>query len=495
MVAMKPDQVQRQPANARQKYLIKAHGSPRSVIEGRVHEASTAQRQLASVRVVYSTQPKWQTQCDTYAPHRSLRRAELPSKVAIVHDWLTVYGGAERVLEQILLIAPHADVFALVDFLPEQERCFLGGRRPATSFIQHMPFAKRKYRSYLPVMPHAIEQFDLSSYPLVISSSHAVAKGVLTGPDQLHISYVHSPARYAWDLSHQYLRQSGLTSGLRSLAARYLLHQLRTWDVRCANGVDVYVANSEFIARRIWKFYRREASVVYPPVDVSRFPLCESKEDFYLTASRLVPYKRVDLVVETFRKMPDRRLVVVGDGPDFRRISADAPPNVQMVGFQPQSALLDYMQRARAFIIAAEEDFGIAPLEAQACGTPVIAFGKGGVLETVRGLQATQPTGTFFGEQNVDSLAAAISEFEAYRDDIVPQCCRELAMTFDTDRFRSTFEQLIHREFAEFGRRRVAPTKSRASQVLGSHVLDEDYAIRVRANGAFLRREHVIEGG
>jgi glycosyltransferase involved in cell wall biosynthesis len=381
------------------------------------------------------------------------RVVELPAKVAVVHDWLTVYGGAERVLEQILAIAPHADVFTLVDFLPEQQRGFLGGRRPTTSFIQHLPFAKRKYRSYLPIMPYAIEQFDLASYPLVISSSYAVAKGVLTGPDQLHISYVHSPARYAWDLSHQYLRQSGLTSGLKSVAAHYLLHQLRTWDIRTANGVDTYVANSAFIARRIWKCYRREATVVYPPVDISQFPLHEQKQDFYLTASRLVPYKRVDLIVAAFRKMPDRRLVVVGDGPDYRRIKAEAPSNVEMVGFQPQSALVNYMQRARAFIIAAEEDFGIVPLEAQACGTPVIAFGKGGVVETVRGLDSSMPTGAFFSTQSVESLVTAVEEFERRRDAFVPQWCREQAMQFSIERFHSNFARLLGRELDAAGKR------------------------------------------
>ena len=379
------------------------------------------------------------------------RGVELPAKVAIVHDWLTVYGGAERVLEQILSIAPHADIFTLVDFVPEQQRRFLGGRRPTTSFIQNLPFAERKYRSYLPIMPYAIEQFDLSSYPLVISSSYAVAKGVLTGPDQLHISYVHSPARYAWDLSHQYLRQSGLTSGLKSTAARYLLHQLRTWDIRTANGVDTYVTNSAFVARRIWKCYRREATVVYPPVDISQFPLHEQKQDFYLTASRLVPYKRVDLIVAAFRKMPDRRLVVVGDGPDYRRIKAEAPPNVEMVGFQPQSALVNYMQRARAFIIAAEEDFGIVPLEAQACGTPVIAFGKGGVLETVSGLDSRRPTGSFFPEQSAESLAAAVDEFESCRGNFVPQWCRDVAATFNVESFRSNFGRLLARELEAFG--------------------------------------------
>ena len=192
-------------------------------------------------------------------------------KVAVVHDWLVTYAGAERVLSQLLDMYPQADLFAICDFVPEQERAFLGGRVPKTTFIQRLPGAPTRYRSYLPLMPLAIEQLELSGYDLVISSSHAVAKGVLTGPDQLHISYVHTPMRYAWDLQHQYLRESGLNRGLKGWMARYFLHRIRLWDLRTANGVDAFVANSQFIARRIWKTYRREADVVCPPVDVDGF--------------------------------------------------------------------------------------------------------------------------------------------------------------------------------------------------------------------------------
>ncbi|HEY4260498.1 MAG TPA: glycosyltransferase [Schlesneria sp.] len=309
-------------------------------------------------------------------------------------------------------------------------------------------------------MPYAIEQFDLSEYLLVISSSYAVAKGVLTGPDQLHISYVHSPARYAWDLYHQYLEQSGLASGVKGLAAKYLLHQLRMWDTRSANSVDTYVANSEFIARRIHKYYRRDSTVIYPPVDISDFALQECKNDYYLTASRLVPYKRVDLIVKAFRLMPDRRLIVVGDGPDYRRIQADAPHNVQLVGYQSRAALTRYMQGARAFIVAAEEDFGIVPLEAQACGTPVIAFGKGGVLETICGQGSKRPTGAFFPVQAADSIAAAISEFESRPDAIDPAWCRMNAMKFGVETFRSKFSQLMAKELKTFGERSFSGTQS-----------------------------------
>lgn len=307
-------------------------------------------------------------------------------KVAIVCDWLVTYAGAERVIEQMLKVYPEADLFAVVDFLPEGSRDFLMNKSVTTTFIQNLPKAKKYYRAYLPLMPIAIEQLDLSSYDLVISSSHCVAKGILTGPDQIHISYVHSPVRYAWDLQHQYLRESGLTHGLKSKIARAILHYIRIWDTRTSNGVDYFISNSRFIAKRIWKCYRREATVVYPPVNIDIFQYCEEKEDYYVTASRMVPYKKMDLIVEAFTQMPDKKLVVIGDGPDFEKIKKKAGTNVTLLGFAPDNVMRDYMQHAKAFVFAAEEDFGITPVEAQACGTPVIAYGKGGSLETVRGL-------------------------------------------------------------------------------------------------------------
>ncbi|HEY5939663.1 MAG TPA: glycosyltransferase, partial [Gemmatimonadales bacterium] len=313
-------------------------------------------------------------------------------KVAIVHDWLVTYAGAERVLEEMLAVYPDADLFSLIEFLPESERQFLGGRQVQTSFLQRMPGARKHYRTYLPFMPFAVEQFDLSTYDLVISSSHAVAKGVLTGPDQLHICMCYSPMRYAWDLQDQYLRESGLDRGAKGMATRWLLHRLRLWDARTADGVDRFIAISNFIARRIWKSYRRESTVIYPPVDVDSLTPGGSREDFYVTASRMVPYKRIDLIVEAFAAMPGKRLVVIGDGPEERRIRGRAGSNVTLLGRQPFEVLHDHLRRARAFVFAAEEDFGIAPLEAQACGTPVIAYGKGGVLETLRGLDSPNPT-------------------------------------------------------------------------------------------------------
>ncbi len=367
-------------------------------------------------------------------------------KVAIVHDWLVVSGGAEKVLQQIIECFPDADLYSLVDFL--EDRSVVRGKTVQTSFIQHLPFARRRYRGYLPLMPLAVEQFDLAGYDLIITSSYAVAKGVLVGPDQTHVSYVHSPIRYAWDLQHQYLRESHLTRGLRSWAARALLHYLRNWDSRSANSVDQLLCNSRFVARRIMKTYRRESCVVAPPVDVQGFELRTDKEDFYLCASRMVPYKRIELIVETFASMPEQKLVVIGDGPQMAAVRAKAGPNVTILGYQPFEVLRDHMQRAKAFVFAAEEDFGIAVLEAQACGTPVIAYGKGGVLETVVPLGEADPTGVYFGEQSVPALRAAIAKFERNQNAMTPQACRKNAERFAPSVFRHAFMVEVMRTVA-----------------------------------------------
>lgn len=359
-------------------------------------------------------------------------------KIAIICDWLVTYAGAERVLEQMLEVFPEADLFALVDFVPEEQRGFLHGKQPRTTFIQHLPGARKHYRQYLPLMPLAIEQLDLSGYDVVLSSSHCVAKGVLTGPDQLHISYVHSPIRYAWDLQHQYLHEAGLEHGLKSWLARIILHYMRIWDTRTANGVDAFIANSQFIARRIRKVYGREAEVIYPPVDISKFNLCTEKEDYYLTASRMVPYKKMKLIVEAFNQMPDKNLVVIGTGPEYAKTKAIAGPNITMMGYQPDDVLQDKMQHAKAFVFAAEEDFGITPVEAQACGTPVIAYGRGGALETVKDGE----TGCFFPEQTKESIIEAVKNFDVQQA-ITPAACRENAERFGIMRFREQLKDYI----------------------------------------------------
>jgi glycosyltransferase involved in cell wall biosynthesis len=359
------------------------------------------------------------------------------------------YAGSERVLEQLLVLYPQADLFSLIDFLPASDRGFLAGREPMTTFIQRLPLARRRYRAYLPLMPLAIESLDVSGYDLVLSSSHAVAKGVLTGPDQLHVSYVHSPMRYAWDLQHQYLRGAGLHRGLRAWMARRMLHRMRLWDVRTANGVDHFIANSEYIARRIWKVYRREASVVYPPVAVEAISEnLGEREDFYLAAGRMVPYKHMDLIAKAFAG-GRRRLVVIGDGPQRASLEALAGDNVQVLGYQDDAVLFDYMRRARALIYAAEEDFGILAVEAQACGTPVVAYGRGGLIETVVSPDHAAPTGIFFYEHTPAAINAALDVFEAQRTAFDPRACRANAQRFSGERFRTEMEAVVDGVFTD----------------------------------------------
>jgi glycosyltransferase involved in cell wall biosynthesis len=351
----------------------------------------------------------------------------------------------------LIALFPQADLYALVDFVPPEARGFLGGRKVTTSFIQRLPLARRRYRNYLGLMPIAVEQFSMAGYDLVISSSHAVAKGVITGPNQVHVSYVHSPMRYAWDLQAQYLEQSRSGRGLAGLYARWLLHRLRMWDIRTANNVDVFVANSRYIALRIRKVYRRDAIVVYPPVDTVRFTLGEGPRQSYVAVGRFVPYKRVDLIVEAFRQMPDLRLTVVGDGAERERIQrlANGASNITMLPPQPHDALVRLLQGARAFVFAAEEDFGIGLVEAQACGTPVIAFGRGGVLDIIDSRRGYAPTGLLFKEQTVPSIIAAVRQFESIGATMTPTLCRANALRFSTARFHADMQAVVDDAMAQ----------------------------------------------
>ncbi|BEM42388.1 glycosyltransferase family 4 protein [Serratia sp. Lou2A] len=370
--------------------------------------------------------------------------------VGIVADWLVSYAGAEKVISEFIDVFPDSELYSVVDFLSSSSREFFNNKKAKTTFIQNLPFARKKYQSYLPLMPVAIEQLDVSSHDVILSSSHAVSKGVLTGPDQLHISYVHSPIRYAWDLQHQYLRESGLSSGVKGMLARFLLHKIRLWDYRTANGVDHFIANSHFIARRIKKVYGREADVIYPPVDVERFSLVSQKDDYYFTASRMVPYKRMDLIVEAFSHMPDKKLVVIGDGSEMRKVKSKASSNVEILGYQSNAVMQEYMQNAKAFVFAAEEDFGITPVEAQACGTPVIAYGKGGALETIRPYGVENATGYFFKEQTVESIVGAVLFFENNSDSLTPDACRNNALRFSSSRFKKEIEQYVDNKYSLF---------------------------------------------
>ncbi|HBM3267403.1 glycosyltransferase family 4 protein [Klebsiella oxytoca] len=370
--------------------------------------------------------------------------------VGIVADWLVTYAGSEKVIKEFIEVYPESDLYSIVDFLSSKDRSLFKGKSAITSFIQKLPAAKSKYHKYLPLMPLAIEQLDVSKHNVVLSSCHAVSKGVITGPDQLHICYVHSPIRYAWDLQHQYLKEAGLNKGLKGLLAKWLLHKIRIWDYRTANGVDHFIANSHFIARRIKKVYGRNSTVIYPPVDVNRFSLCEDKEDYYFTASRMVPYKRMDLIVEAFSLMPEKQLIVIGDGSEMDKIKSKATSNVKILGYQSNKVMQEHMQKAKAFVFAAEEDFGITPVEAQACGTPVIAFGKGGSLETVRPYGEDKPTGIFFEKQEVKSLIDAISVFESNIQAFIPNNCRDNALRFSVERFQNEISAFIESKWNEF---------------------------------------------
>jgi glycosyltransferase involved in cell wall biosynthesis len=371
-------------------------------------------------------------------------------RIAIVHDWLVTYAGSERVLEQMLSCFPEADLYAVCDSIPAPQRAFLQGHQVRTTCIQRFPLARKHYRAYLPCMPRAIGQLDLSGYDLVISSCHAVSKGVRTSPGQLHVCMCYTPPRYLWDMENEYLRSAGLSSGPAGWTVRGLIDRLRAWDLRASEGVDAFIAISNFVAGRIRKCYGRESTVIYPPVDTEFYTPGGERADYYLTASRLVSYKRIDLIVQTLRALGDRKLVVIGDGPEMNRIRRDAPPNVTVLGYQPSEVLVEYMRQARAFVFAAKEDFGIVLLEAQACGTPVIAFGGGGAMETVK----DGTTGIFFPEQTVESLAAAVRRFETMTFD--PQACRANAVRFAPERFRQEFSSFVEDQWQAFCKRKEA---------------------------------------
>ncbi|MEX2214937.1 MAG: glycosyltransferase [Phycisphaeraceae bacterium] len=365
--------------------------------------------------------------------------------VALVHEWLTSYAGSEKVLEAVAELYPHAPIHSVIHNPAAMEGTGLAGKEVVTSFLQRMPLSRRKWNLYLPLMPLAIEQFDLNAFDVVLSCNHAVAKGVLTRADQLHISYLCTPIRYAWDLYQPYLQQSGLHRKLRGWLARWLLHRIRQWDVNTANRVDVYACLSHYVARRIWKTYRRKSFVIYPPVDVHRFKAEQKREPFYLTVSRLTPYKKVDLIAAAFTKL-DLPLVIIGDGPERKNVERAAGRNVTLLGKQPDAVVNELTQQCRAFIFAADEDFGIAPVEAQAAGAPVIAFGKGGATETI----IAGKTGLFFQQQTVESLVEAVQEFERSIDAFNPQACRNNAMQFSEEVFKDAYRNLVEQQWQRF---------------------------------------------
>ncbi len=356
-------------------------------------------------------------------------------KVAIIHDWLVTNAGAEKVLRSIVNLYPDADIFSLVDFLSSDERnTIIDGRKVHTSFIQNLPCAKNHFRHYLPFFPIAIESFDLSSYDLIISSSWAVAKGVKKTQNQIHICYCHTPIRYAWDLYDEYTKD---LLWPKKIFVQNILKYIRKWDIETLDRVDYFIANSQFVQERIKRIYNRNSIVIYPPVDISSFSLYEEKEDFYFTASRLVPYKKTKLIVEAFNKMPDKLLVVIGSGEELTSIQKIAGSNIKVLGYQPDNVLIEKMQKAKAFVYAAVEDFGIIPIEAMSCGTPVIALNKGGTKETI----VDKVTGIHFDEQTTKSIINAVEQFE--KIDFDPHRIRHEATKY------THFEEQLHEFITE----------------------------------------------
>jgi glycosyltransferase involved in cell wall biosynthesis len=370
-------------------------------------------------------------------------------KCALVHEWLTprATGGSELVVREILECVD-ADLYATIDFESTNPDSYLYQRQIGTTFLQHLPGAKHGVQKYLPLMPIAIEQLDLRQYDIILSSSHAVAKGVLASPQQLHLCYCHTPMRYAWDLTFDYLHQSRVGRGFLGIFTRYLLHRLRQWDVLSANRVDYFIANSQFTAKRIWRCYRREAEVIYPPVNIDRFSCRADKEDFYLTVCRLVSYKQVAPIVSAFNQN-GKKLVVIGTGTELSRLQQIAKSNVTILGYQPNDVVQDYLARAKAFVYAACEDFGIVLVEAQACGTPIIAYGVGGAAETVLDIR-THPdcgTGILFSQQTSAAIVAAIATFETYERQFQAESIRAHAESFATSVFRSRYLSLVDRYY------------------------------------------------
>lgn len=366
-------------------------------------------------------------------------------KIAIVHDWLMTMAGAEVVLEAIYELFPY-NIYTLVCDKNSLKGTNFESANINTSFLQKMPLINKHYRKYLALMPLAVEDLDLSEYDIILSSSHAVAKGVLTNSKQLHISYVHTPMRYAWDMYHLYLKEAGLDKKLKGTIAKMILHYLRMWDFQSSNRIDYLIANSHYVKKRICKIYKRDSEVIYPPVDVNSFDFKCKKDNFFLTASRMVPYKKVDLIVSAFAQMPDLRLIVIGDGPEMKKIKALSSKNVEILGWQSRDVLRDYLQRARAFVFAAEEDFGIVPVESQACGCPVIAYSQGGCLETV----IRDKTGVFFDIQTSEAIIDAVRHFLKIEATFCPETIRENANRFSKENFKRHYHSFVIEKIEQF---------------------------------------------
>jgi glycosyltransferase involved in cell wall biosynthesis len=358
-------------------------------------------------------------------------------KIALVHDYINQYGGAERVLEAFMDMYPEAPVYTLISDLSKMPERFRHVDI-RNSFIQSIPFSKKFYKHMINLFPLAVEQFDLREYDVILSTSSAFAKGVITNPNQLHISYCHTPMRYVWDLYHQYMNED-IKNPLFKLVLPMLLHRIRIWDQVSSRRVDHFIANSKNVSKRILKYYGRPSQVIYPPVNFEQYHISDQIQDYFLIVSRLLPYKRVDMVIEAFNQLK-KPLVIIGDGYDRKRLESLAGPHITFLGYQSDETIAQYYSQCQAFIMAGEEDFGITPLEAQASGRPVIAYRKGGSLETV----IEGETGLFFNEQKPSSLLNTLEKFSV--KDFNSNTIRNHALSFSTPRFKQEINAFIQQK-------------------------------------------------
>ncbi len=358
-------------------------------------------------------------------------------KIALLHDWIIDIAGSENVFKAICQLFPNADIYTIIYDRNSLKKLGIENRNVYSSIVQKFPFLKKFYRHYFFIYPIIVEQFDLSKYDLIISSSHAFIKGVLKHSYQIHICYCHTPIRYAWDLYFEYMKS---LNPILKLLAIYFFHKIRIWDYVISQRVDYFIANSNYVARRIKAIYNKDAYVIHPPVDVEKFEISKDRENYYITIGRFVPYKKFDIIVRAFSKMRDKKLIIIGDGPDFNKVKKIASSNVELLGYQSFENLKKYLSKAKAFVYMADEDFGISVVEAQACGIPVIAYKKGGVLETV----IENKTGIFFNEQSEDSLISAINKFESIEDKFDSYEIRKYAEQFSINVFKEKFIKFLN---------------------------------------------------